>query len=246
MRIIDNNYIMHVCFSGCLFLLSFLSDPVSGMNGTTSGNESGSPRHIVLLGASVGGAWNISGLSDRMGNSEYTFEYICEYSDDKSEKLASILNRGQEKPAAIIIKECAAYFPGGSVKLKALIRGWVGACRDEDVIPVLATVVPVVRSFPLRIFFLSLLHGKWKYPKGTFEAISEFNDWVRDYAGEEGLVVLDLEAALRTSSCDRHLNGRYAKIDGLHVNEKAYRELDMIVIPAMNKVEFPERHDRDE
>ena len=211
------------------------------MDGTTSGDESDSPRHIVLLGASVGEAWNISGLPDRTGNSEYTFEYIGEYSADKSEKLASILERGREKPDVIIIKECAAYFPGGSEKLKPLIRGWVGECRDEGVVPVLATVVPVVRSFSLRIFLLNLLHGKWRYPKGVFEAIIEFNDWVRDYAGEEGLVVLDLEAALRTSSSDRHLNGRFARRDGLHINEKAYVELDGIVIPTMNMVEFPQR-----
>lgn len=241
MSVIDSSCIFHVCFSGCLFLLSFLSDPVSAMNGNMSGNSSDSARHIVLLGASVGKAWSISGLPDRIGNSEYTFEYAGEYSADKSEKLASILDRGQEKPDAIIIKECAAFFPGASEKLKPLIRDWVGACRDEGVIPVLATVVPVVRSFPLRVFFLNLLHGKWRYPKGVFEAIIEFNDWVRDYAGEEGLVVLDLEAALRTSSCDRHLNGRYARKDGLHINEKAYMELDRIVIPAMNMVEFPER-----
>lgn len=216
------------------------------MNGTTLSSESGRLRHIVLLGASVGEAWNIAGLSDRTGSSEYAFEYAGEYSADKSEKLASILGRGQEEPDAIIIKECAAYFPGESEKLKVLIRGWVGACRDEDVIPVLATVVPVVRSFPLRVFILSLLHGKWRYPKGTFEAIIEFNDWVRDYAEEEDLVVLDLEAALRTSSSDRHLNGRYARKDGLHINEKAYVELDRIVIPAMNRIEFPEHHDQDD
>ena len=214
------------------------------MNGTTSSNESDSPRHIVLLGASVGGAWNISSLPDRTGNSEYTFEYICEYSADKSEKLASILDRGRETPDAIIIKECAAYFPGESEELKTLIRGWVGACQDENVIPLLATVVPVVRSFPMRIFLLSLLHGKWRYPKGTFEAIIKFNDWIKDYAEKEGLVVLDLEAALRTSSSDRHLNGRYARKDGLHINEKAYAELDEIVIPAMGRVEFPERQNQ--
>ena len=57
-------------------------------------------------------------------------------------------------------------------------------------------------------------------------------------------MVLDLEAALRISPSDRHLNGRYARIDGLHINERAYKELDKIVTPAMDRVEFPERHTR--
>ena len=66
---------------------------------------------------------------------------------------------------------------------------------------------------------------------------------MRDYAEKEGLAVLDLESALRTSSSDRHLNGRYARKDGLHINEKAYMELDRIVIPAMSMLEFRERQD---
>lgn len=212
------------------------------MNGTTPVGSSESARHIVLLGASVGEAWNIPGLPDRIGSSGYVFEYMGEYSADKSKKLTSILEREQEKPDVIIIKECAAYFPAGSDGLKPLIKGWVGECRDAGVVPVLATVVPVVRSFSLRVFLLNLLHGKWVYPRGTFEAIIEFNDWVREYAREEGLVVLDLEAALRTSPSDRHLNGRYARKDGLHINERAYGELDGIVIPAMDKVQLPDRH----
>lgn len=214
------------------------------MNGTTSGNESYSPRHVVLLGASVGGAWNIPDLPGRIGNSEYTFEYLCEYSADKSEDLASLFDREQGTPDAIIIKECSAFFPGEPEKIKALIKGWVGECRDKEIVPVLATVVPVVRFFPLRIFLLNLFHGKWRYPKDPSEAINEFNDWVRDYAREEDLVVLDLAAAL--SSGSGYLRFGFARRDGFHINEKAYRELDKIMIPTMNRVEFPEHLGQEE
>jgi len=220
-----------------LFVIT-LYDPVSAMNNGTSGNDSSNPRHIVLLGASIGEAWNISDVPDRVETTEYTFEYVGEYAADKRRALDSILDRGLQKPDAIIIKQCAAYFPGEPEKLKAYTKSYVEACREEGVVPILATVVPVTRSFPLRIWLLSLFRGKWRYPKGTFEAIITFNDWIRDYAQTQGLAVLDLEAAVRTSETDRHLNGRYAKIDGLHINEKAYRELDEIVIPTVKNVEF--------
>ena len=67
-----------------------------------------------------------------------------------------------------------------------------------------------------------------------------FNDWIREYAAEEGLVVVDLEAAVRTSDTDRHLNGRYATRDGMHLNSRAYERLDRIVVPALSKIEFPD------
>lgn len=222
--------------------LSFLAlGNLQAMNYSTPRDEASIKRHIVLLGASVGGAWNISELPNRVSNTDYTFEYVGEYAADKSQKLNSILERGILKPDAVIIKLCAAYFPGEPDKLKAFIGNWVRECRKEDVVPILATVVPVVRSFPMRTWLLSLLHGKWRYPKDPFGAIISFNDWIRNYAKAESLVVLDLEAALRTSQSDRHLDGMYAKADGLHINEKAYKELDKIVIPTLDRVEFRER-----
>jgi len=200
---------------------------------------SGKTRHIVLIGASVGRAWEIAKLPERIGDDRYEFEYVGNYSPNKSELLKEVLSRRENRPDAVILKECAAFFPGSSEKMREYMVEWVGWCREADVVPMIATVVPVVKSYPLRMFIYNLLHGKWGYPKGVFESVIAFNDWIKEYAAGEGLVVVDLEAAVRTSAADRHLNGRYAFRDGLHLNAKAYRELDIIVIPAVSKVEFP-------
>jgi len=194
-------------------------------------------RHIVLLGASVGNAWNVGELPSRVGNDDYVFEYVGEYHFDKTAKLAEILARAQ-KPDAIILKECAAYFPGDLAAYQRSIRDWVARCRAAGVVPILATTVPVVKSYPVRILVLELLHGRLEYPSKAFPAIIAYNDWIRSYAASEGLVVLDLEAALRTSDRDRHLRGSYARRDGLHLNERAYRALDAIMIPTVSKVRF--------
>jgi hypothetical protein len=195
-------------------------------------------RHIVLLGASVGKAWDFPRLPARMNSGDYTFESVTEYRFDKSEKLAAILSRVQDKPDAIIIKECAAFFPGDLSKYQELVRRWVGECRSAGIVPILATVVPVARTYPLRTFVLQLLHGNFMYPKGTFEGIVAYNDWVSGYAVQEGLALIDLEAAVRIGPGNRHLKESFARRDGLHLNSKAYRELDRIVIPALQRVMY--------
>lgn len=202
-----------------------------------SGSEK--TRHIVLIGASVGQAWDIAKLPERIGDYRYEFEYVGNYSPNKSDLLKEVLSRKENRPDAVILKECAAFFPGSSEKMEEYVAEWVRWCREANVIPMVATVVPVVKSYPLRIFIYNLFHGKWGYPKGVFESVIAFNDWIKEYAAKEGLVIVDLEVAVRTSESDRHLNGRYAFRDGLHLNAKAYKELDKIVIPAVSEVKFP-------
>lgn len=192
--------------------------------------------HVVLVGASVGKAWDFPGLPARMGSDDYTFESVTKYRFDKGDEIAAILERTARRPDAVIIKECAAFFPGDLAKYQGLVKRWVGECRKAGVAPVLATVVPVTRTYPLRTFVLHLLRGKWLYPKGTFEGIVAYNDWVREYAASERLALLDLEAAVRVSPANRHLKESFARKDGLHLNEKAYRELDRIVIPGLQRV----------
>jgi len=208
------------------------------MEAEMTDNGSKTTRHIVLLGASIGEKWDLSGVPERTGTRGFVFEYVGNYSPDKSELLAGILSREEGRPDAVIIKQCSAYFPGNEKKLKPMIKDWVADCHEAGVVPALATVVPVVWSFPLRIFIYNLVKGKWGWPKGTIEAVTAFNDWIREYAAQEGLVVVDLEAAVRTSDTDRHLNGRYATRDGMHLNAKAYRQLDSKIVQAVSKIEF--------
>ena len=194
-------------------------------------------KHIVLLGASIGKTWKIDELPVRVGDSRYTFGYAGQFSPDKSKKLAELLDIKENRPDAIIIKECASFFPGDIQNMQEMIRTWVGMCRGADIIPILATVVPVVKSYPLRVFVLNLRHGKFLWPSRTFDEIIIFNDWIRQYAKSEGLAVLDLESALRQNESNRHLKSKFARRDGLHLNEQAYRELDKIVIPTLGKIE---------
>jgi hypothetical protein len=190
--------------------------------------------NVILIGASVGKSWNLPQLPQRVGNNNYTFENIAVYSHDKTETLQKVLLR-DKKPNIIILKECAAFFPGNEEKLKPLVKQWVKMCRKNDVVPVLATVVPVVKSYPLRMFLLNLMHLKFWWPKGTFDALISYNDWIHKYSREENIEVIDLEAALRTGPDDRYLKSSFAEKDGLHINRLAYKELDKAIFPVLDK-----------
>jgi len=210
-------------------------------------------KHIVLLGASVGKAWNIESLPNRiMKNSSlplspsashlavfpYRFEYVGEYQFDKSTALQQILQRKENKPDAIFIKECAAYFPGDFEKYHELMKSWVQQCRQAGVIPIPTTVVPVVREqgFATKVkdVVRSILGRSTNDLRIT--TILQYNDWVNVFAQEDGLTILDLESPLRVSREDRSLMRDLHSGDGLHLNERAYHLLDQIVFTTLDRV----------
>lgn len=192
------------------------------------------PIRIVLLGASVGKEWNLAEWHKRQQNNDYVLEMAEVYSFDKSEELEEILARPKrkfhlsksyikgllkpapQKPKMIIIKECAAYFPGDSENYRALVKKWISRCLSNGVKPVLATVVPVTEG-----------HSKIK--SGRLQAILEYNDWLKAYAKEAGIALLDLESALRIGEENRSLNPELTSGDGLHLNKKAYNILDKLL-----------------
>ena len=214
------------------------------------------PKHIVLLGASVGKAWNIESLPNRITKSSssplppdalrltvvpYRFEYVGKYQFDKTDSLQEILKRKENKPDAIFLKECAAYFPGDLPKYQELMKGWVTQCKQAGVIPIPTTVVPMIRDLPLKTRVKDLI--KWVIGRSTqgsihtsrLTGILQYNDWIKSYPLKEGLVVLDLETPLHVSNEDRSLRLDLHSGDGLHLNEKAYALLDKIVIPTLEK-----------
>ena len=201
-------------------------------------------KHIVLLGASIGKAWEFSALPERINIDEYTFEFKLKGGFDKSDKLLEILSRDENKPNAVFLKECAAYFPEELQLYKELMKRWIGECLQHKVIPIPATVVPITRLHPLKKALIDLL--KWRNPfkrdnpfnSKKNEAILEYNDWIKEFCTKNGLAVLDLEAEVRYSSTNRYLREDLARIDGLHLNNNAYIIFDKLVIPVLSSVDW--------
>lgn len=193
------------------------------------------PVRILLLGASVGNAWNLPEWPERMNSDKYAFEMIAYYEFDKSNAfeeiimrpkrkfhltrtyLRSLFKQAPQKPEIIIIKECAAYFPGDLDTYKTLIDKWVKRCLSVGIKPVLATVVPVTEE-----------HAQRK--PGRLEGILNYNDWIRSYAHQQNIGLLDLEANVRISDENRSLRPEFTKGDGLHLNRNAYDILDKLLV----------------
>ena len=201
-------------------------------------------KHVLLLGASIGKAWNIPSLDERNHTNDFTFEYIHGGGFDKSKSLKSILSRRKKKPDAIFIKECAAWFPGDLQHYKSLMKQWITECHEANVIPIPTTVVPVTRLHSLKKFMIDILKGRNPFKSGSpfrnsrNRAILEYNNWIKTYCQELGLSVLDLEGAVRYSEKNRFLREDLAKLDGLHINTKAYAILDQIVISGLETVKW--------
>ncbi len=225
-------------FKGVIFSLLissiFFSKIILAKENYMNNSDVKKVKHIVLLGASVGDGWDFPKLSQRVGNNDYTFEFVRVYAFDKTEELRKILHRSINKPEAIIIKECAAYFPGNNEEFSSTIKKWIQECRDNNVKPILATVVPVTRFHMLKGNIKSILKKSNPWKSSRIKSILDFNKWIRIYAKEQGLLVLDLENVVRENTRSGYLREDLDSGDGLHLNEKAYRLLDQIVIPVLN------------
>ena len=197
------------------------------------------PRHVVLLGASIGKQWNLPELSQRLNDRRYTFEALQAWEYDKSElveetlirparrfRLTSSYLKGFFRPSpqpadVIILKECSSYFPSDLRRDKELMQQWAQEIRRKNIVVMLATVVPVTRERAQR-------------DPGKQEGIREFNDWLRAYAQQQGLPVLDMERALRTDDKERYLRDELTSGDGSHLNRKAYDILDRLLIESVS------------
>ena len=206
----------------------------------------GPQKHVLLLGASVGYAWNIPALPQRAGSDRYRFEYVHGSPFDKSKVLREILERTENRPDVILLKECAAYFPGDLDRYKALMIRWIGECRERGVVPMPTTVIPVTKLHAYKMFAYDILKLRNPFKFGSpfrqlrLKSILEYNDWLLAYCRENEVIVLDLEAAARRSEQKRSLRSDLARVDGLHLKPKAYLYLDQAVWRALVRLDRKE------
>ena len=189
--------------------------------------EAKGARYFVLVGASVGQAWEFQKIPTRLGlGNGLIFGNRTKYEFDKTSEIEGLVKM-PIRPTGVIIKECAAYFPRELSASQELIKRWVMMLRSRGIKPILATSVPVTKEHDIR-------------NPGRFDSLLLFNDFIKEYASKENIPLLDLEKALRIDASDRHLRNEYAAPDGLHLVERAYREvLDRLVLPTIEEAKTP-------
>lgn len=166
-------------------------------------------RYIVLVGASIGRSWNLGDFNRRINDHNIIFSSRAHYDFDKTDTLMPLLNL-KVKPDAIIIKECADYFPRRHDESAAKLRRWVNQVKDSGIQPILATTVPVTQNGP---------------KKESQESIIQWNAFVRGLAASHQIPLLDLAVALQVSEANPHLKEEYAREDGYHLTAGAYRHV---------------------
>jgi len=183
-------------------------------------------REVVLVGASIGRNWNISGFGARCGFPHLKCRYVGVASGfDKGAAVAELIAR-QQKPEVIIIKQCSVFFPGALNRYKAMMCAWREQIEVAGVQPVLATTIPVARARSAfhtgRGWIKSLIPGL----ENKMAQIWAFNDWIRAHEQDLGGAVLDLEQALQVSPEDRYLRPEFDQGDRVHVNHAGYCAMD--------------------
>ncbi len=198
------------------------------------------PVRVVLVGASIGQDWNLSDLPKRTLLSGYELEALQAWQYDKSELLDETLMRPSRKfrftpgyfkglftpspqPAdVVILKECSSYFPGDTDPLRKqqMVERWIQQVKEKNIKVMLTTVVPVTKTRAMK-------------NQGKQEGVREYNNWARDYARNNQIGLVDLEAALRTDAKERYLRDDLTSGDGSHLNRKAYDILDRVMIQAL-------------
>lgn len=220
---------------------------IGGLQLVTGGVMAGDPQtenppyRVVLLGASIGQSWNLSAFPERVRDKNYVVESFAVWQFDKSEMLDEVLMRPERKfhltrtylkslfdpapqpPNTIILKECSAYFPGAPRQQQELVKKWVGQVSHAGIQPILATSVPVTRK-------------RSEMDKGKMDGIREYNDWIRNYAKDQRIPLLDLELALRADPVERYLRDDLTSGDGSHLNAKAYEILDNLLHKTLGDI----------
>jgi hypothetical protein len=202
--------------------------------------------NIVLIGASIGKGWNIENFPLRSKMHHISIKYYHGGSDfDKTEKINEILN-STDPPDILIIKECAAYFPGDLLRYQKLLMKWVINCNEKKVIPILSTVIPVTRSHEIKKNLYYFIRGRSldlfksnPFKNSRLKSIMVYNEWLQIFTEENDIILLDLAKSLIKNGKD-YLNPSIAQIDGLHISKNGYEKLDLELKKILDNINIKE------
>lgn len=167
-------------------------------------------RYIAFIGASIGRDWKIEQLPERQpALKDVAILFWPEYQFDKT-RIVDHVMKIPIKPGAILIKECAAYFPLNIEQAGKEYLDWFELLKKNNLKAVAVTTVPVTIS-------------NEKQNPGRAESIYAFNSFLKS-SGEK---VYDLVPTLSDPPTGgMFLQESLAQEDGLHLNQKAYKLLD--------------------
>jgi len=204
---------------------------------------------VVLIGASYAEDWPIA----RIGN-EYDVLNVGIGGQESSEMLqrfeADVVSH---TPTAVVIwgfindffRSAADEADETKSEIKANFTSMIQIAKENGIQPIVATEVTMGIDGGLTGTirrWIGSIRGKQSYQSRINSHVREMNDWLREHARKEGLVLLDLEHALYGSDGER--KSSYGQEDGSHISPAGYEALSQYALPVLQDGLVPVETDK--
>lgn len=192
---------------------------------------------VVILGASYAGGWPLAEIAgvpvvNKGISGQQSFEFLARFDKDvvslrpRSVLIWGFINDVYRAPKGRVDEALA--------RVRESYVAMVGAARRHGIEPILATEVTVRSRNTLSDTVMTIigdLLGRRSYQDGINTQVLAMNDWLRDFARREQLLLLDIQPALSESSGRRRKE--YAKDDGSHISAAGYDALTRYSSPLL-------------
>jgi lysophospholipase L1-like esterase len=198
---------------------------VSGKPG--SGASGGS---IIIMGASYAAGLELETLVDRQVinkgvGGEQSFESLARFDQ---EVIA-------EKPDAVILwgfindifRSDREKVDAAVERIKSSYIAMIAKARENGITPIVATEVTMSLRPGFKAWATSLvprMMGKTSYQEYVNGHVMDVNQWLKTYASENDILLLDLQAVLAEGGVIRKT--KYAQADGSHISDEGYRRIE--------------------
>jgi hypothetical protein len=192
---------------------------------------------LMIIGASYAADWGVPEISG------YTVRNVAVGGQETKDVLERFdRDVVTARPDAVLIwghinnihRAPNGDYGGAQEGAKSDYRAMIDRARAAGIEVILATEITLTDSMSWTdrvVAFAAGLLGKRSYADRINEHVRAVNDWLRAYARDSGLRLLDFETALDDGSGFRRRE--FTQDDGSHVTEAAYRALTAYTVEVL-------------
>ena len=206
-----------------------------------SGQRDSAPKEgrIVLIGASYTRGWNIPEIAgmkviNKGVDGNQSFEMLSRFQNDviaynpKAVLIWGFINdihRSKREDIQSTI-----------VKAQESIKEMVKMSQSKGIVPILGTEVTIRHADELienLMGWVGSLLGKESYQDYVNKHVIAVNNWIKEFAREEGILLLDFQPALSDVKGVR--KKEFATKDGSHISAEGYEKMTSYVTEKMKR-----------
>lgn len=195
---------------------------------------------LVLLGASYAGGWQLPAVAGRPVinkgiQGQQSWELLERFDQDVT----------SHKPSAVVLwgyindvfRSSRDQMDTATARARSSFEQMIAKARAAGIEPIVATEVTIRAKDDWGETIASWIGwamGKQSYQDYINGQVLQLNDWLRDLAKREGLLLLDLQPVVSDRSSGQRRAG-FAKEDGSHLTPAAYEALTGYAVPVLEQ-----------